>query len=253
MFYGIFWLLTRKKEDYKMTKRSVVDHKGNVYNNVLEMCNAYNLKKVTFYHRKKSGWSLEECLWGRESYVEDHVGNRFSTLKDMCKYYGLSASLYTARLKRGFTVEEALLGGGKYVEDHKGNRFATLKEMCKYWGISYDAYMSRIKVGRSQHEALTVGVERKNPITKDHLGNEYPTFKAMCEAYGLTYSVVYRRLTVFGFSLEAALTTPKNVKGYKFLDGVERRDGITLKKDNYTSQYKLVEEKIKVNNNLQTR
>lgn len=74
------------------------------------------------------------------------------------------------------------------------------------------------------------------------MGNEYPTFKAMCAAYGLTYSVVYRRLTVFGFSLEAALTTPKNVKGYKFLDGVERRDGIALKKDKFTSQLKLVKD-----------
>ena len=102
--------------------------------------------------------------------------------------------------------------------------------------------MHRIKVGWTQDDALTVGVKRKNHITKDHLGNEYPTFKAMCEAYGLTYSVVHRRLTVFGFTLEAALTTPKNVKGYKFLEGIERRDGIALKKDNYTGQYKLVEE-----------
>ena len=38
-----------------MTNRSVVDHKGNTYNSVLEMCNAYNLKQVTFYHRKKLG------------------------------------------------------------------------------------------------------------------------------------------------------------------------------------------------------
>ena len=84
--------------------------------------------------------------------------------------------------------------------------------MCEHWGISYDAYIHRIKVGWSQYDALTVGVERKNPFTKDHLGNEYPTFKAMCDAYKLPHSVVYRRLTVFGFSLEAALTTPKKCK-----------------------------------------
>lgn len=224
-----------------MTKRNVVDHKGNVYNNVLEMCNVYNLKKVTFYHRKKSGWSLEECLLGRESYIEDHEGNRFSTLKDMCKHYGVYYSVYADRLKRGFTVEEALLGREGTVEDHEGNRFGTLKEMCKYWGISYSAYRHRRKVGWSQYEALTIGVEVKNPITKDHLGNEYPTFKDMCVAYNIPESVVYRRLTGFGFSLEAALTTPKNVKGYKFLDGVERRDGITLKKNKYTGQFKLVD------------
>ena len=178
-----------------MAKWNAVDHKGNTYKNVLEMCNAYNLKQVTFYHRKKLGWSLEECLLGRESYVEDH----------------------------------------------EGNRFTNLKEMCEHWGISYDAYIHRIKVGWSQYDALTVGVERKNPFTKDHLGNEYPTFKAMCDAYKLPHSVVYRRLTVFGFSLEAALTTPKNVKGYRFLEGVERRKGVALKKDKYTNQFKLVD------------
>ena len=224
-----------------MTNRSVVDHKGNTYNSVLEMYNAYNLKQVTFYHRKKLGWSLEECLLGREFYVEDHEGNRFSTMKEMCKYYGVTFATYSYRIKKGFSVEEALLGRESYVEDHVGNRFANIKEMCEHWGISYDAYNHRIKVGWSQYDALTVGVERKNPIKKDHLGNEYPTFKAMCDAYKLPQSVVYRRLATFGFSLEAALTTPKNVKGYKFLEGVERREGIALKKDKYTNQFKLVD------------
>lgn len=179
-----------------MTKRSVVDHKGNTYKSILEMCNAYNLKQVTFYHRKKLGWSLEECLVGRESYVEDH----------------------------------------------EGNRFANLKEMCEHWGISYAAYEHRIRGGLSQRDALTVGVKRKNPITKDHLGNEYPTFKAMCDAYGLAPHVVDRRMKVFKFSLEAALTTPKNEKGCRFLEGVERRGGVTLKKCKYPSRFKLVED-----------
>lgn len=159
----------------------------------------------------------------------------------MCKAYKLKKVTFYNREKLRWSLEKCLLGREGTVEDHEGNRFGNLKEMCRYWGVSYAAYQHRIKVGRSQREALTVGVEMKNPITKDHLGNEYPTFKAMCEAYGLTYSVVHRRLTVFGFSLEAALTTPKNVKGYKFLEGIERRDGIALKKDNYTGQFKLVD------------
>ena len=223
-----------------MTNRSVVDHKGNIYKNILEMCNAYNVKRVTFDRRRRLGWSLEECLLGRESYVEDHEGNRFSTMKEMCKYYGVTFATYSYRLKKGFSVEEALLGG-KRVKDHEGNYFATQKEMCEYWGISYAAYEHRIRGGLSQRDALTVEVKRKNPITKDHLGNEYSTFKAMCDAYRLAAHVVDRRMKVFGFSLEAALTTPKNVKGYKFLEDVERREGIALKKDKYTNQFKLVD------------
>lgn len=223
-----------------MIRRSVVDHKGNTYKNILEMCNAYNVKRVTFDKRRRLGYSLEECLFGRESYVEDHEGNRFSTIKEMCKYYGVTFATYSYRIKKGFSTEEALLGV-KRVKDHEGNCFTTQKEMCEYWGISYAAYEHRIRGGLSQRDALTVGVKRKNPITKDHLGNEYSTFKAMCDAYGLAAHVVDRRMKVFGFSLEAALTTPKNVKGYKFLEDVERREGVALKKDKFTNQFKLVE------------
>lgn len=224
-----------------MTKWSVVDHRGNTYKNILAMCNAYNLKQVTFYHRKKLGWSLEECLLGRESYVEDHEGNRFSTIKEMCKYYGVTATAYSSRIKKGFSVEEALLGM-KRVKDHEGNCFTTQKEMCEYWGISYATYEHRIRGGLSQRDALTVAVKRTNPITKDHLGNEYPTFKAMCDAYGLAPHIVDRRMKVFGFSLEAALTTPKNKKGRRFLEDVERRDGVALKRCKYPSRFKLVED-----------
>ena len=86
-----------------MTKRSVVDHKGNTYKSILEMCNAYNLKQVTFYHRKKLGWSLEECLVGREKYVEDHEGNRFATLKEMCEHWGISYAAYEHRIRGGLS------------------------------------------------------------------------------------------------------------------------------------------------------
>ncbi len=43
---------------------------------------------------------------------------------------------------------------------------------------------------------------------KDHLGNKYPTLTAMATAYGLTDACLSRRLNIYHFPLEKALTTP---------------------------------------------
>ena len=45
----------------------------------------------------------------------------------------------------------------------------------------------------------------------------------MCDAYGLATHVVDRRLKHFHFTLEAALTTPANERGLRFLGSVERQ------------------------------
>ena len=208
----------------------VVDHKGNTYKSFGEMCDTYGTCFTSFCRRRKAGWSLEECLLGKGP-VEDHEGRSFGSLTAMCKFYGVDPSSYKGRLKRGFSVEEALLGN---ILDFEGNRYFTVNEMCKHWGINCSSYNRRMNKGWSQQDALTIKPKSQPKVRtrkqKDHLGNVYPTFKAMCDAYGLPSYLVRARLDRFKFSLEAALTTPKNKKGSTFRDKAQRRDGVSFKK-----------------------
>lgn len=208
----------------------VVDHKGNTYKSIREMCNTFGVNEITFSRRRKRGWSLEECLLGKGS-VEDHEGRRFDSIAAMCKFYGVTSGGYNSRLNRGLSVEEALLGD---IFDFKGNRYFSVKEMCDHWGIGCCLFSHRMSRGWSQKDALTIKPESKAKTRrgehKDHLGNVYPTFEAMCKAYNLPSSVVRARLDRFKFSLEAALTTPKNKKGSTFREKAQRRDGVSFKK-----------------------
>ena len=217
---------TSKLKDKNLVKtRNVLDHLGNSYPSVSVMCKVYGVSYITYHNRMKRGWTLEERLLGKESYVEDYIGQKFPSILEMCKFYGVSSSTYLNRLSRGFTMKEALLGN---VVDFQGNHFVTVKDMCKHWGINYQSYISRLRNGWSQEEALKI--KKRERCHKDHLGNSYPTFKAMCDAYGLPSYLVKHRLDKFKFSLEAALTTPKNKKGVTFKESVERRDGVRFEK-----------------------
>lgn len=74
-----FWGVTRdqfkqRRYVYKWTLEEslegrVLDHKGNRYFTVEEMLNAWNVNKNTFYMRKRKGWTLKECLEGKDRKV----------------------------------------------------------------------------------------------------------------------------------------------------------------------------------------
>lgn len=235
-------LEVKKKNTEKVTK-GVVDHKGNEYKSICKMCRAYDVTYLTFHRRQNSGWSLEECLLGKGP-VEDHEGRSFVSTTAMCKFYGINLSSYNSRLQQGLSVEEALLGN---VFDFKGNRYFSVGAMCGYWGIPCSLYKYRMSRGWNQQDALTIKPKSQPKVRtrkqKDHLGNVYPTFKAMCDAYGLPSYLVRARLDRFKFSLEAALTTPKNKKGSTFREKAQRRDGVSFKKRGiFDSQPVMVDE-----------
>lgn len=128
----------------------------------------------------------------------------------------------------------------KGVLDHKGNWYKSVCEMCRVYGISNATFYTRRKACYTLAGCL-LGIHKRRVV--DHLGNTYPTFKAMCDAYGLPDYLVRARLDRFKFSLEAALTTPKNKMGSTFREKAQRRDGVSFKKRGiFDSQPVMVDE-----------
>lgn len=207
----------------------VIDHLGNRFPSVVDMCRHYNIECSTYKYRKKQGLSLEERLTKQVKYnkdkkininngFKDHLGNNFDSLEEMCDCWKVSVSTFKAKISMGATLEEALCN--KWVcTDHLGNNFRSVTDMCKYYGTTFAAYTYRIRLGFNKKEALTFtrrqvaenshrfggGRKPTDNEVQDHLGNVYRTQREMCNAYGISTTLFCKRRER-GSSLEECLT-----------------------------------------------
>lgn len=234
------WYQNTEQTAMRHNTRETYDHKGQKYPSVNAMIRMYDIAPHTYYARKAKGYSLEECLLGRQrqtkSYktriqpVLDHLGNEYESKKAMCEHYGISPATFCKRLERGYTLEEALTTPfrrsldrkiakkGKPCVDHLGNTFSSILEMCEYHGVSYYLYTQRVHRGMTLEEALSS--HKVKGWCVDHLGNEFTNVKEMCAFYGVSYPT-YRLRIRDGFTLEEALTTPVRHKVSKKPDHSE--------------------------------
>lgn len=153
-------------------KDKPVDHLGNKFNTVEEMCEHWDISYSSFYTRMANNMTVEEALTVplREKDMEpvDHLGNRFDTLQEMCKHWGISKGAFQSRLQLGWSLEDALTippkqqyanrNNCRKVTDHLGQEFKSITEMCKHWGVKYSTFNSRIRYKWSVKDALTTKV-----------------------------------------------------------------------------------------------
>ncbi len=197
---------------------NVVDHLGNHYRSVSEMCKHYGVRPDSFCQRRKRGWTLEETLNGkRNTTVTDHLGNTFPDLNAMCAFHGVKRSTYHQRLRNGATLEQALSKArhvrgdrqGNPTVDHEGKEYPSQRAMCRAYGIKVAAFRARLRNGYSLEDALTAahGAHRERTAEKvtDYKGEHYTSVKKMCEAYGVNQGTYYSRLNK-GMTMEQALS-----------------------------------------------
>ena len=193
-----------------------VDHEGNQFDSMQEMCDHWNIKKSTFMDRRQRGWTLKECLEGRSSRIgrngkiKDHKGKTFLSEKAMCEAYGINYSSYLSQKKRGVSLKECLTPKiVQTVTDHQGNKFKTRKQMCKHYGVDPTTFKNRMENGWTLENALTTPSAKnaEKLMCEDHTGKKYESTSAMCKAYGLEIGTYQRRLQR-GWDIERALTEP---------------------------------------------
>ena len=140
------------------------DHMGTKYENLKEMCTAWNISVHSYQRRISQGYSRERALTEPDDFISitDHKGNNFPTIQSMCAAYGISTALYTTRIKRGKSISEAL---ETPIEDnsveYNGKTYASMKDLAKEHNISVGTLKSRLKYGWSLEEAVS-GVKVKN-------------------------------------------------------------------------------------------
>lgn len=108
--------LSKKKRvrKNKATEKKVVDHKGNEFSSISEMCSFWNMDEDVYRHRIWCNWSIENALTVpvnnkiRSKACVDHKGNKFDSIQEMCKFWGISQTLYTMRRKNNWDLARAL-------------------------------------------------------------------------------------------------------------------------------------------------
>ena len=94
------------------TDTSVIDHLGNKFKTIEEMCEYHNTEPSVYNTRRKRGMTVEQALTAVKmirGVAIDPFGNNFNSVKDMCKAYNISISVFRARLREGWEAEEALI------------------------------------------------------------------------------------------------------------------------------------------------
>lgn len=200
------------------------DHEGTVYPCMQAMCDKWGVKKSVFMDRRKHGWTLEECLTGRDSrigrngHVTDHKGNSYLSAKAMCDAYGINYSSYASKKRRGIPLAEILEPPAppEPVSDHAGNLFPNRTAMYRYYNIDYATCEARLQKGWTLEQALTTPSKKKTNRKKcrDHTGKTYQTQSDMCQSYGIELGTYQRRLER-GWSIKKALTEPVEPVIYK--------------------------------------
>lgn len=112
--YEGYDLITVRKDSEQPTPNTqadnsaIVDHKGNTFCSVSEMCAYYGVHPKKFSQRRTHRWTLQESLEGK--FVKDHLGNTFSTKLAMCKHHNVALTLFSYRINKGWSLDEALEG-----------------------------------------------------------------------------------------------------------------------------------------------
>lgn len=99
-----------KNPSKKLNHIPTEDHLGNKYKTQKDMLNAYNVHELTYKHRKSLGWSLQECLEGKQTEpIKDHLGNVYGTILELCLYWNIRESTYHGRMnKQKWSLEKTL-------------------------------------------------------------------------------------------------------------------------------------------------
>lgn len=231
--WGIEKALTTPKKVERVNQP--VDHLGNKYNSISEMCRAYGIKYNAFSNRIRSGYDLESALTKEVGKKRNSVGKtvvyrgkEYPSLQSLCNKHKVSCNTVRKRLELGWTMKDAITipvsqkprygSKGREVKDHLGNEYVTLKDMLNTYGMSVYLYRSRVNKGWSLEQCLTTPKytrdikpqKRSKPsrfTVKDHEGAQFSSKSQMCREWGISYRTFCGRVRK-GWSVKEALTTP---------------------------------------------
>lgn len=221
----------------KKKRTFIID--GVKYDNVSELCRAYNIERISFITHIKNGLSAKEAVEltlknkkARKHYKKprtcwyDHLGIKYSSLTEMAKAYNIRSNLLRSRINKGMSIEEALTTPPRRtfakMEEHIGEtvrnkqgHLATcvaVKRTDKQTNIIVrfeDGLKKMCRYDSFKKGEVLHPLDNKAHKCIDHLGQEYSSERAMCKAYNVHFTTFRGRIKN-GCSIKDALTLPPN-------------------------------------------
>lgn len=106
-------ILEKKKKKSKKRpgpKFPCKDHRGNHFDSMRDMCEAYGQSLSLYRHRTTDGWPISYALEkpAGDYSCTDFRGRKFANIAKMCNYYSIDKIEFKARMDEGWTLYESL-------------------------------------------------------------------------------------------------------------------------------------------------
>jgi len=211
-----------KKKEAKKNLREITVN-GITYPSIAEMCRQHKVKIVTYRHRIKSGWSIEEAIGikqridGRKikkgkSYT---INNKtYSSICELSRKFKVNENTIRDRLKKGHSIEIAVgiapmpktvvIQPKHRTYEFNNKTYNSLTEVAEVTGIKKSTLWARInRIGMSVEDAVNF-VAHGNEVVCH--GQSYPSISALATAYNLPSWKVQQRIYNRGYTPEEAVS-----------------------------------------------
>ncbi|PCH49310.1 MAG: hypothetical protein COC22_06805 [Flavobacteriaceae bacterium] len=239
-----------KEKEVKKNLREITIN-GVTYPCIAQMCKQHNVKMVTYRHRIKSGWSIEEAIGVKQRIDgrKNKKGNLYTvnnktyySVCELSREFNVNENTIRDRLKKGHSIEIAIgiVPMPKIVISHPKRRtyefnnktYKSLREISEVTGIKEGTLWGRIsRTGMSIEDAVAFEVHGNEVVCH---GRTYPSISALAAAYNLPGWKVHQRIYKRGYTPEEAISDEdkrlssqddiivNNVKYKSFMDACEK-------------------------------
>lgn len=117
-----------------------LDHLGNKFKNVGEMCEHYHISRHIYDHRIRDGWSKKDALTTpSKRCIQDANGNTFASFAAMCKHHNINYGRTMSRFKRNRNIEDVtnpnVYSQANEIIDPYGIKHESKNAFCRYYGL----------------------------------------------------------------------------------------------------------------------
>lgn len=207
------WSIKKILSTPKIASQGAVDHLGNKFKSIAEMCAFYNVSQSVYSHRLKKGHTLKDALTLKPKPVKprptvDHEGRKFMNVEEMCNFYCLSVTTFLRRVHLGWSLEKALTTPPNTVKkkavDHDGNTYPSFFMMLAHFNLTPQLFTRRKNAGWTLKRILTTPMS----VHLKYKGHIYKTIDDMCyRTTKLSPTLVTARLAE-RWKVADALNTP---------------------------------------------
>ena len=207
------WELKRALETPIVTKykrKECIDHLGNPYNSIKEMCIVWGIPTSTYKYRISQGYSIEDALIGNLQYkCRDHLGIEYESKNKMCEAYNINRGTFDNRIKRDhMSLKDALTlpidvtkGGESIIDPISGRDYTNLKALADAYGMVDETLRHRLSTGATLREALekpiNYGKDMKwgdSLLKRKVFGHRYSTTTDIIKKFSISKSALYSRV-----------------------------------------------------------